>query len=76
MKEFLAKAEGSADLRQKMSSAKTADDLVKVAGDAGLPADKGALSQAMRTVAATELQKRGFPGWAVDSVMLGDAVCW
>jgi len=74
--DFLAHAESSSDLKQKMSGAKSADELVKLAHDAGFHADKNSLSSAMRSVAGAELQKRGFPEWAVNSLFLGETVCW
>jgi hypothetical protein len=74
--DFLAQAEGSADLRKKLGGAGSANDLVKLASDSGFDADKSGLSAAMRSVAGAELRKRGFPEWAIDSVFLGDAVCW
>ncbi len=74
--EFIAHAEGSSELKNKMSGARSADDLVKVAHDAGFHVDKNNLSNTMRTIATTELQKRGFPDWAINSVLLGETVCW
>ena len=74
--DFLAHAEGSADLKKKMSSAKSAAELVKLATEAGYQTDTHTLSSAMRTIAGAELQKRGFPEWAINSVLLGEAVCW
>jgi hypothetical protein len=74
--EFIAHAEGSAELTKKMSTARSADELVKLANDAGFGVDKNTLSSLMRSIAGAELQKRGFPEWAINSVFLGETVCW
>lgn len=74
--EFITHAEGSGDVKAKMSNARSADDLVKLAKDAGYQVDKNTLSSAMRSLAGAELQKRGFPDWAISSVLLGEPVCW
>lgn len=74
--DFVEKAEGSSDIKHKLGAAKSADELLKVASDAGFQVDRTGLSAAMRSVAAADLKKRGFPEWAIDSVFLGDAVCW
>ena len=60
-------------LKDHLSRASSADELVKAAGG---DADKTALSFMMRRIAGASLQKRGFPSWAIDSVLSGDAVCW
>lgn len=74
--DFLTHAEGSSDLKKKMSKAKSSDELVKLASASGYEADKSTLSHAMRTAATLELQRRGFPEWAINSIFLGEAVCW
>lgn len=68
--DFFAQAD-SGSLKKKMSSARSADALAKAAN-----ADKNTISAAMRSIAAAELQKRGFPEWAINSVFLGETVCW
>jgi hypothetical protein len=74
--DFVAHAEGSSEIKSKMSGARSADDLVKVAHDAGFQVDKNNFSNMMRNIAGAELQKRGFPDWAINSVFLGETVCW
>jgi len=74
--EFVTQIENSPDLKKKLSSAQSANDLAKVASEAGYNVNNNNLSQAMRSIAETELQKRGFPAWAINSVLLGEAVCW
>lgn len=74
--DFIAHAEGSNEIKNKISGARSADDLVKVAHDAGFQVDKNNLSNMMRNIAGAELQKRGFPDWAINSVFLGETVCW
>ena len=74
--DFLAHAASSSDIKSKLSSAKTGDELVKLAKDAGFAADESSVSAAMRSVAGAELRKQGLPDWAIESMFRGDAVCW
>jgi hypothetical protein len=74
--EFLSHIESSPDLKKKLSGTQSASDLLRLATDAGFQANPSTLSQAMRGIAESELQKRGFPAWAVNSLLLGEAVCW
>lgn len=74
--DLLAHAESSPDLQKKLSNAHSADDLVKLANEAGYQVDRGDLSAKMRAIAGAELKKRGLPDWAINSVFLGEAVCW
>lgn len=72
--DYMAKA--NPDTQKKMSSAKSADDLVSAANAGGLDVDRNSISATMRAIASAELQRRGFPEWAINSVFLGEPVCW
>ena len=72
--DYLAKA--NPDVQKKMSAAKSADDLVSAATAAGLEVDRNSISSTMRAIAGAELKRRGFPEWAINSVFLGETVCW
>lgn len=74
--DFLAAAASSPELHKKLSSAKSADDVVKLAEESGHTVDRSELAATMRTIAGTELRKRGLPEWAINSMFLGEAVCW
>jgi hypothetical protein len=47
-----------------------------VARKAGYELDNHAIAASMRAIAAKALQPHGLPNWAVDSMFLGEAVCW
>jgi len=74
--EFISHIESSPDLKKKLSGTQSASDLVRLATDAGFQTNQATLSQGMRGIAESELQKRGFPTWAINSLLLGEAVCW
>jgi nitrogen fixation uncharacterized protein len=74
--EFIAHLESSPDLKKKLSSVQSASDLIRLASDAGFQVNQSTLSQSLRGIAEGELQKRGFPTWATNSLLLGEAVCW
>ena len=73
---FLAEAAKSSDLQTKLRATANSEELVKLATSAGHELDQNELSSLMRSIAKTELEKHGLPDWAIQSMFLGDAVCW
>lgn len=74
--QFLAEAARSPDLQKKMQSVQSVPDLLAIAKSAGYDLDGHQLSVGMREIAAKALQPHGLPHWAIESMFLGEAVCW
>ncbi|MFY0536163.1 Nif11-like leader peptide family natural product precursor [Nannocystis pusilla] len=74
--EFLAAVAASTKLQAEVNAAKTPLELLKVAETAGYKLENHALSSAVRSVAAKALAPLSLPHWAVDSMFLGESVCW
>jgi hypothetical protein len=74
--EFLAEAARSPEIQEQMRSVHSPADLLGIARKAGYELENHALSAAMRDIAAKALQPHGLPTWAIESMFLGEAVCW
>lgn len=74
--EFLAVAARSPEIQKEMSAVHSPEEILAIARKAGFELDNASLSAAMRTIAAKALQPHGLPNWAIDSMFLGEAVCW
>lgn len=74
--DLLSEAVGSPKLHKELSAAQSSDELVRAASQAGYHVEKHEISAAMREIAVQELKKRGLPEWAINSMLLGEAVCW
>lgn len=75
--ERFAKIAREGDVQKRLSAAKNSDELLKVVrAAAGADADADDVSTTMRSIARAELEKHGFPEWAINSMFLGESVCW
>jgi predicted ribosomally synthesized peptide with nif11-like leader len=74
--EFLAEVARSPELQKEMSAVRSPQEILAIAKKAGYELDNHALSASMRAIAAKALQPHGLPHWAIDSMFLGEAVCW
>ena len=74
--EFLAEVAASSKLQAEVNAVKTPQELLKVAESHGYSLENHALSSAMRSIAAKALAPLSLPHWAVDSMFLGETVCW
>ena len=74
--EFLAAVASSPQLQAQVNVVQSPQELLKVAEKAGFQLENHALSSAMRSIAAKALAPLSLPHWAVDSMFLGEAVCW
>ena len=74
--QFLAEAARSPEIQKEMSAVHSPEEILAIANKAGYELDNASLSAAMRAVAAKALKPHGLPQWAIDSMFLGEAVCW
>ncbi len=73
----LAKAVNQRDVSEKLRTAQTGEELIKIAGNAaGTKLDRHDVATTMRNIAQAELERHGFPDWAINSMFLGETVCW
>lgn len=74
--EFLAEAARSPEIQKELRAVQSIPEILAIASKAGYELDNQALSASMRAIAAKALQPHGLPHWAIDSMFLGEAVCW
>lgn len=70
--EFLEKAAGCKEINY-IDSPK---ELLKLADSQGYQIDEVSLAEGLRSLVVTDLKARGIPGWAINSTLAGEAVCW
>lgn len=72
-----AKRVGDSAVQEKLRRSQNSADLIKTASEAaGTEMDADDVSSTMRNIARAELEKHGFPQWAINSMFLGEPVCW
>lgn len=75
--ERFAKVASARDFQEKLRRTKNSDELLELATEAGgKQMDADDLSSTMRNIARSELERHGFPDWAINSMFLGQPVCW
>ncbi len=74
--EFLAEAARSPELQKQMKAVHSPEELLEIARKAGYELENHTLAAMMRSIAAKALAPHGLPTWAINSMFLGEAVCW
>jgi len=74
--EFLAEAARSPEIQKELKAVHSPEEILAIARKAGYELNNHAIAASMRAIAAKALQPHGLPNWAVDSMFLGEAVCW
>lgn len=74
--DFFAELATSPKLQDELRGVNSTQEILAIASKSGYELDNHALAAEMRAVAAKALQPHGLPHWAIDSMFLGEAVCW
>lgn len=73
---FLKDVAQKPELAEQLASVNSPQEMLAIAKSVGYELDNNDLSAAMRSIAAATLKQHGLPHWAIDSMFLGESVCW